>query len=320
MSRIASGCYGRGMTGTPSITSLGTPAPIEFLDKLARALKQRGDDATKLPPALEIIAFEQTSSTMDVAQTLHSESAGFLQGRAADYDQAFGPQPFVVLSRAQSKGRGRRGRSWHSVRDAGLYLTLSFRPASAPRQLIGLSLAVGVAVVRMLKSFGARAELKWPNDIVSTAAGQNGYKKIGGILVELSTRSSSEVVVHAGVGLNLYPAKLPEELAAGSVYETLGVEIDYFDAFGELVRQMVFALRCFVSEGFPPFREEWKEHSMMLGKAIKIEQDSAVVRGSVVDVDSDGGLIVSCRSAEGSRDENRTIYSGEIVLEDAARD
>ena len=49
------------------------------------------------------------------------------------------------------------------------------------RELEGLSLVVGLAVLRALESLGVReAGLKWPNDVLQ------GGKKIAGILLELS--------------------------------------------------------------------------------------------------------------------------------------
>ena len=61
-----------------------------------------------------------------------------------------------------------------------LYYSLAITVRGA-RELEGLSLVVGLAVLRALESLGVRdAGLKWPNDLLQ------GGKKIAGILLELS--------------------------------------------------------------------------------------------------------------------------------------
>ena len=74
--------------------------------------------------------------------------------------------------------------------------------------LSGLSLAVGVAVVRALEDCGASGVmLKWPNDILF------GHAKLGGVLVELHAEPDTAMAV-IGIGLNL---RLPETIGEPSV-------------------------------------------------------------------------------------------------------
>ncbi|MQT71545.1 biotin--[acetyl-CoA-carboxylase] ligase, partial [Pseudomonas sp. FSL R10-0071] len=88
--------------------------------------------------------------------------------------------PFVILAEQQSAGRGRRGRKWISPFAENIYYSLVLRIDGGMRQLEGLSLIVGLAVLSSLREFGSRdAGLKWPNDVLV------GNKKIAGILLEL---------------------------------------------------------------------------------------------------------------------------------------
>ena len=60
--------------------------------------------------------------------------------------------PFAVVAERQTAGRGRRGRAWVSPFGANLYCTLGISVRGGPKELEGLSLVVGLAVVRALGS------------------------------------------------------------------------------------------------------------------------------------------------------------------------
>ena len=73
-----------------------------------------------------------------------------------------------VMAETQSAGRGRRGRVWLSPPGMNLYLSVLKRFDSGFASLSGLSLAVGVMLIRALDDLGIRtAGLKWPNDVLA---------------------------------------------------------------------------------------------------------------------------------------------------------
>ena len=75
-----------------------------------------------------------------------------------------------------------------------------------PAAISGLSLAIGVAVVRALKECGIEdVGLKWPNDIFWQE------KKLAGILIEVSGESNGPCSAVIGLGLNCY---LPQNKGA----------------------------------------------------------------------------------------------------------
>lgn len=107
----------------------------------------------------------------------------------------------VCLSETQTNGRGRLGRSWHSPKHAGLYLSLLWE--LTPNTLtLPLTLMVGVAVINALQHYAKHntplpaLQLKWPNDIVYH------QQKVGGLLIE---RTNNRVVI--GIGLNCSPSQ-----------------------------------------------------------------------------------------------------------------
>ena len=71
-----------------------------------------------------------------------------------------------LLAETQTAGRGRRGRHWHSPFGSQFIMSMYWRLDDGPSAAMGLSLAIGVAVVQALESAGYRdLSLKWPNDI-----------------------------------------------------------------------------------------------------------------------------------------------------------
>jgi len=115
----------------------------------------------------------------------------------------------VVVAGAQSKGRGRMGRQWHSPPDSGLWLSVLVRDGSDGFPGL-LPLAVGVAVARSLERLVADpVALKWPNDILI------GDRKVAGILCETVGEPGEGIVVGIGVNLRAPEGGLPPNLAAG---------------------------------------------------------------------------------------------------------
>ena len=109
----------------------------------------------------------------------------------------------VCFAEHQSAGKGRRGRQWVSPFGSNIYMSILWRfQQDGIACTAGLSLAVGVAVIRALKTYGFNeVGLKWPNDIYCQG------KKLGGILIEVSGEADGPCAVIIGLGLNLF---LPE--------------------------------------------------------------------------------------------------------------
>src|SRR5690606_28012988 len=80
-----------------------------------------------------------------------------------------------------------------------VYLSCLKRFGSGFAALGGLSLAIGVIVLRALDALDvAGAGLKWPNDVLATDGGE-----LAGILVELNGEYQGPCSAIIGIGLNL---------------------------------------------------------------------------------------------------------------------
>ena len=78
------------------------------------------------------------------------------------------PHGSVLIADHQTGGRGRRGRSFSSPPNMGIYLSALLRPQCRPEELMHLTCAVAEAMVQAIEdAAGFRPGIKWTNDLVS---------------------------------------------------------------------------------------------------------------------------------------------------------
>jgi BirA family biotin operon repressor/biotin-[acetyl-CoA-carboxylase] ligase len=216
----------------------------------------------------------------------------------------------VLAAEWQTAGRGRRGRAWTSVAGGSLTFSVGWRFEQGAGFLAGLSLAVGVAVIRALEAEGlVGVELKWPNDLV------HRHLKVGGILVELNGDALGPSTVVVGVGLNVrFPpsARRDIEQPVSDLTAVAGRGAQVIDRNHLLARvaaELAVTLAAYANAGFPPFAAEWQRRHAYQGKPVKLLlPDGASVKGTVAGVDSTGALVL----ADGPR--RSRFLSGEISL------
>ncbi len=172
----------------------------------------------------------------------------------------------VVLAGLQSRGRGQRGRVWSSPPGGGVYLSLGWLRPAGMGYPEGLSLAVGVAVVEVLRALGCdRCGVKWPNDLYV------GRAKLGGVLVELFHRPGGEVEVVIGLGLNLVGAEHGAVVSAWTTLEAAGGEVSR----GVLVLSLIEVLAHIAAESDVERKQgiaaRWDGMDLALGAPVVVE-------------------------------------------------
>lgn len=215
-----------------------------------------------------------------------------------------------VAANFQTKGRGRRGRSWQAGLGASLTFSLLWRFQCGASALSGLSLAVGVAIIRALHSLGVnQAQLKWPNDILI------GREKLAGILIELQGDMEGPSAAVIGIGMNLNLPKMVKQhidqpatdLASTSVHA-----INPNELLGLLLKHLAAVLSEFEQQGFAHVRDEWIQHHAYHQQVVKmLHPDGRETHGTVIDVAEDGILLISTSLGE------QRFSSGEISLRSA---
>jgi BirA family biotin operon repressor/biotin-[acetyl-CoA-carboxylase] ligase len=227
---------------------------------------------------------------------------------AAALAAAGAPEGATVIAGAQTAGRGRLGRSWFSPPGSGLYMSIVLRSrAAAPY----VTLAAGVAVADGIRAAtGLPLELKWPNDVVTTAHGPARRRKIAGILAEASSSVGGVDYVVLGIGINLTPAAYPREIAgrASCIETELGRPVDG----GPIVSEVLSAFAAgwpALSAGDPSaLLRRWSALAPSAsGAAVECEARGGRVRGITAGIDASGALLVRV----GDRIER--IVAGEVV-------
>lgn len=232
--------------------------------------------------------------TVEVLPSIDSTSSELMR-RARDSRQ----EPTLLVAEAQTAGRGRLGRDWHSeaiYRDTGVVpaLTFSLGLPLAPREWSGLSLAVGVSVAESLQprlpasaSGQPRILLKWPNDLWL-----QDERKLGGILVETASLAGAPgepryVVV--GIGLNVLPVLAQGLRTPPACLREVDGTLTAATALERIAAPLVQALLGFADAGFAPFQARFAQRDLLAGRSVTLSDGS---QGTAHGVTEDGTLLV----------------------------
>lgn len=213
----------------------------------------------------------------------------------------------VCLAEWQSAGRGRRGRSWVSPFGANLYLSLLWRFALEPALLSGVSLAVGVALVRALSGLGIDGlGLKWPNDLLWRG------RKLAGVLLEFGGESGGSCYIVAGVGLNVAMPRFAEWQIDQPWVDLRGIVgppgISRNAVAARLISELITALVQFEQGGFEAFRADWRRFDLTHGRPVTLHLPDAAIAGIARGVDESGALLLETPAGV------RRFLGGEISL------
>lgn len=205
----------------------------------------------------------------------------------------------VIVADAQTAGRGRRGRSWSSPKEAGLWLTAIMRPTvptQGNRSLCLLSLVVGAAVLRAVRALGVKeAMLKWPNDVVV------GDRKLSGILLESEAIQGTEPLILAGIGLNVWSRErlvgslsdIPSDIAEKYIglCDVVGDGRLALDTIlSVVVEHLEVAYDEWMAVGPSPALAYWQAADALLGSMVRAEWPAGSVVGEACGIAADGAL------------------------------
>jgi BirA family biotin operon repressor/biotin-[acetyl-CoA-carboxylase] ligase len=215
------------------------------------------------------------------------------------------PGATLLIAEKQTAGRGRAGRVWHAAPDATLTFSLAWKFKRPQQDMMGLPLAVGVALVQALDSFDIATQLKWPNDLLRDG------KKLAGTLIETAVDPhGGGTWAVAGIGLNL---SLPSELAAqidrpaAAAPELTNVDRNVLMA--TLSSCLAEAFTVFDEQGFKAFMKRWNALHAHAGQPVVIQDGDRILhQGIALGVDANGCLLLDTASGQ------ITVMAGDVSL------
>ena len=205
--------------------------------------------------------------------------------------------PLLLAAEEQSAGRGQRGRRWRSARGAGATFSIARRMHCAPRQLAGLSLAVGVATARALRALGAGdVALKWPNDLLAgggRAGANQAAAKLGGILIETRLQGR-DIAAVVGIGINCRSVRaLAKRLRRRLVAldDLVRPAPARNTVIAAVAREVLAALESWETAGLQAFAGEWRAPHAHEGRRLRVRlADGSTVSGIAAGIAPSGAL------------------------------
>ena len=197
---------------------------------------------------------------------------------------------YAVFAEQQTTGRGQFKRAWYSNFGKNIALSLLWQISNPLNKLGGLTLAVGIAVVKALEQYGLkRIRLKWPNDIVYEG------KKLAGILIESRCVEQKIQKLVIGIGLNLYNPSthyLIKDHAITSIFSLQNLPPRRNQLAGLILKNLLQTLVEFEAKGLSYFLQDWQRLDNLMDKLITIQNQADVIEGIAKGINTEGQLCV----------------------------
>jgi BirA family biotin operon repressor/biotin-[acetyl-CoA-carboxylase] ligase len=229
------------------------------------------------------------------------DSIGSTNAEALTRARAGDPGPLWITARAQTAGRGRRGRTWTSP-PGNLYATLLLGdpgPAAvAPQLSFVAALAVHDAVLAAAGHHPISLMLKWPNDVLC------GGAKLAGILIEGEGRP---LAVAIGIGVNCRQHPADTAFPATDLGQA-GVHVSPEQLFDRLAPAMQHRLAQWDrGHGFGSIRADWLARAHAPGTELSLRLGERESTGAFETLDEAGRLIL--RRPDGNTE---AIMAGDV--------
>ncbi len=242
-----------------------------------------------LPPAYRLVVLETVESTNTEAARRAREGA---------------PDGTCIWAKAQTGGRGRRGREWVSP-PGNLYFSLVLRPEAGPDKVGELGFVAALALRDALGTLVpplTEVRFKWPNDILINGS------KVAGILLESSATGRETVDwVVLGIGVNVESFPEDTEFPATSLAAAGSTDIgpaDVLEAFG---RCFLAWVNRWLDDGFGPVRASWLNYALGRGEPIEVRLEGETLTGTFEDIDDRGALVLRMAG-----EDRRVVTAGDV--------
>ena len=187
-------------------------------------------------------------------------------------------------------------------------MSLLWRMSLARASIEGLSLAVGLGVIRGLEAEGfPDIVMKWPNDLLRLNA------KVAGILIELKPPKKEYVDLVIGIGVNLQMPAASGQLI-DQPWQDLSLQMQgkhRNSIAASIVSSTIAVLDKFADTGFAAFRQEWQNKDAFYDKPVQLHLGDTTITGIAKGVNELGAVCVLVDN------QIREFHGGEITLRSA---
>lgn len=206
------------------------------------------------------------------------------------------PTPLLVVTDAQTAGRGRGTNRWWSALGSLTFTLVVDLPEAIPAaQRPPAALRCGLALRAALADFAPHLGwlLKWPNDLYLEE------RKICGLLIESSASRPGRLVIGVGVNINNSFAAAPAELreTATSLVDCTGRVHDLTDVLLVLIRSLTAELAA-AGSATAGLAARWSPHCLLTGRTVQIDAHGRRVTGLCRGIDDDGALVLATAQGE----------------------
>jgi BirA family biotin operon repressor/biotin-[acetyl-CoA-carboxylase] ligase len=213
--------------------------------------------------------------------------------------------PLWIMADRQTKGRGRRGKSWETL-SGNLAASLLLRPTKTARECAQLSFVAALAVSDLVCAClpGSEVRIKWPNDVLAEE------RKIAGILLESAAGAGDRLErLVVGIGINLAQCPAETEFPATSLAALGCAGLAPLEACTRLAGLWAQWYGKWEANGFAAIRATWLSRAAWLGTPVRARLAGGETTGVFEGIDESGALLL-----RESTTHTRRIAAGEVFF------
>lgn len=273
------------------------------------AVRNKGYKIVAAPKALSANAIKTALNRVGITKynVVYEDEIDSTNTRAKIMAEEGSPDRTLVVADMQKAGKGRKGRSFESLKGQGVFMTLMLRPDILPKNASMLTIIAATAVrMAVHEVYGIDFGIKWPNDIIYDG------RKVCGILTEMNTEMDSINYVVVGIGININNESFSEELSkvATSIKMITGKVQDNRDVLiAKVIKYFEKYYEVFLTkENLSIIRDDYDPYLVNAGKMVSVIGFKETFEAKAIGIDDYGELIIE---RDGVRDK---VVSGEVSV------
>lgn len=212
----------------------------------------------------------------------------------------------VLIAKKQTNGKGRRGRSFYSPNQTGVYFSILIRPKITLDDSLLITTSTAVAVSKAIEKLSdKKAMIKWVNDIFVD------NKKVCGILTEASLDMECGGLDYAVVGIGVNLSK-PIGDFADEIKDIAGGFLDDIKGnircrlIAEILNEFANQMSNITSRAY---LDEYRKRCFLIEKQVYVIKSDSKTKALVLDIDDKARLHVKYENGE-----TEYLSSGEVSI------